>query len=59
PSDREREVERLTAAAVAFQEAAIRRHPNEWVWMHRRWRTRPGMEQEAARMPKSRELSSI
>ena len=41
-TDREAEVIRLTAACAAVQERAIRRHPAEWVWMHQRWKTRPG-----------------
>jgi Kdo2-lipid IVA lauroyltransferase/acyltransferase len=41
PADREAEVVRLTGACAAVQEAAIRRHPTEWVWMHQRWKTRP------------------
>ncbi len=41
PPDREAEVVRLTAACAALQESAIRRHPEEWVWMHRRWKTVP------------------
>jgi KDO2-lipid IV(A) lauroyltransferase len=44
PRDREAEVLRLTAACVAVQEEAIRRHPAEWVWMHQRWSTRPENE---------------
>jgi KDO2-lipid IV(A) lauroyltransferase len=57
-SDREAEVIRLTAAAVALQEAAIRRHPEEWVWMHRRWKTQPPAGGSLARaVPKSREVS--
>jgi len=40
-SDREAAVRELTAAATAAIEATIRRNPPQWVWMHRRWRTRP------------------
>jgi KDO2-lipid IV(A) lauroyltransferase len=39
--DREAEVIRLTAACTAVLEAAIRRNPAEWVWMHQRWKTPP------------------
>jgi KDO2-lipid IV(A) lauroyltransferase len=42
--DREAEVVRLTAACAAVQERAIRLHPEEWVWMHQRWKTRPPAE---------------
>jgi KDO2-lipid IV(A) lauroyltransferase len=48
PPDREAEAIRLTAACTAALEAAIRRHPAEWVWMHRRWRTRPPEETRVA-----------
>ena len=34
-------VEELTAAATAVIEGQIRAHPEQWVWMHRRWRTQP------------------
>jgi KDO2-lipid IV(A) lauroyltransferase len=37
----EERVEALTAAATATIERQIREHPEQWVWMHRRWRTRP------------------
>ena len=49
--DHEAEVIRLTAACTAVQERAIRRHPDEWVWMHQRWKTRPAAEQERAAEP--------
>lgn len=38
----EDKVEEMTAAATAFIERQIRAHPEQWVWMHRRWRTQPG-----------------
>jgi len=37
----EDKVEEMTAAATAAIERQIRAHPEQWVWMHRRWRTRP------------------
>lgn len=37
----EDQVEELTASATAVIEDQIRAHPEQWVWMHRRWRTRP------------------
>ena len=37
----EDKVEEMTATATAFVERQIRAHPEQWVWMHRRWRTRP------------------
>jgi len=40
-ADRDSAVRELTAAATAAIEAHVRRHPPQWVWMHRRWRTRP------------------
>src|SRR5512146_2528880 len=60
PVDEDAEVLRITAAAAAIQEQAIRRHPNEWVWMHRRWKTQPPSDGSlASAMPKSRELSGM
>jgi KDO2-lipid IV(A) lauroyltransferase len=56
PPDREAEVVRLTAACTAHLEAAVRASPEEWVWMHERWRTRPehaGAEPLARPVPKT------
>ncbi len=29
---------------TTFTENTIRQHPDQWVWMHERWKTRPGEE---------------
>jgi KDO2-lipid IV(A) lauroyltransferase len=41
PPDREAEVVRITAECTRVFEEAIRRYPEQWVWMHERWKTRP------------------
>jgi KDO2-lipid IV(A) lauroyltransferase len=35
-----------TARYMKTLEAIIRRHPEQWLWIHRRWRTRPEGEPE-------------
>ena len=37
--DREQDSRALTAAATLAIEREVRARPDEWVWMHRRWRT--------------------
>jgi Kdo2-lipid IVA lauroyltransferase/acyltransferase len=39
--DDERDVVENTARFTAAIEDAIRRHPDQWLWVHRRWKTRP------------------
>lgn len=39
--DREGDVLKLTGALSSEIERAIRRAPEQWVWMHQRWKTRP------------------
>jgi lauroyl/myristoyl acyltransferase len=59
--DREAEALRLTSACSLELEPAIRRSPEEWVWVHQRWKTRLPVEastsQQASTMPKTAELS--
>jgi KDO2-lipid IV(A) lauroyltransferase len=60
PADREAEVLRLTAGCTARLEEAIRQNPAEWVWMHERWKTRPGSDAappQAKPMPETAALS--
>src|SRR5215470_292297 len=40
-SDRAERVRRATARYMAVTEAAVRRQPEAWLWMHNRWRTQP------------------
>lgn len=42
--DRDADVERLTARCTAIVETWVRRRPELWLWMHRRWKTRPADE---------------
>jgi KDO2-lipid IV(A) lauroyltransferase len=42
--DREADARTLTEAITAAIEMEIRARPDEWVWMHRRWKTRPADE---------------
>lgn len=37
--DREAGARAIMAWTMAYQEALVRRHPEQWVWWHRRWRT--------------------
>lgn len=39
--DADRDVLANTAMFTAAIEAAVRQHPEQWLWMHRRWKTRP------------------
>ena len=40
--DRDDDTRRLTQAATTVMERIIRDYPSQWIWMHKRWKTRPG-----------------
>jgi len=42
--DEEADVIYNTQVLTNFIEETIRRHPEQWVWMHERWKTKPGEE---------------
>jgi KDO2-lipid IV(A) lauroyltransferase len=44
--DKERDVVETTAAFTAEIERIVRRFPEQWLWIHRRWKTRPPGEPE-------------
>ena len=44
--DRHRDVYETTAAFTAEMEKFIRSYPDQWLWIHKRWKTRPEGEDE-------------
>jgi KDO2-lipid IV(A) lauroyltransferase len=44
--DRKRDIEETTALCVAATERVIRAYPEQWIWIHRRWKTRPPGEKD-------------
>ena len=44
--DRKRDIEETTALHVAATERVIRKYPEQWIWIHRRWKTRPPGEKD-------------
>lgn len=43
--DAEQDAVTNTAAFTAVIESFVRRYPDQWLWMHRRWKTRPAGEE--------------
>lgn len=39
--DRKTDVELITAEFTAAIERVVRAYPDQWIWIHRRWKTRP------------------
>lgn len=44
--DRHRDVLETTAAMTAAMEKFVRAYPGQWMWIHKRWKTRPPGEKE-------------
>ncbi|HEX8898463.1 MAG TPA: lysophospholipid acyltransferase family protein, partial [Chthoniobacterales bacterium] len=44
--DEEEDVRRLTQQYTRVVEDYVRRYPDQWLWIHRRWKTRPPGEPE-------------
>jgi KDO2-lipid IV(A) lauroyltransferase len=45
-ADTDEEVLRLTRAYTAYLEEAVYRHPEQYFWPHRRWKTKPPAEED-------------
>jgi KDO2-lipid IV(A) lauroyltransferase len=39
--DRHQDVVKTTAAMTAAMEEFVRANPEQWLWIHKRWNTRP------------------
>ncbi len=39
--DRQRDILETTAAFTAEIEQFVRAYPDQWLWIHKRWKTRP------------------
>ena len=46
--DRDADIRRITAVCTAHIERWVRERPELWLWMHRRWKTRPRGEPTAS-----------
>ncbi len=49
--DHERDVEINTARFAAATEAQIRKYPDQWLWIHKRWKARPPGEPDLYTRP--------
>jgi Kdo2-lipid IVA lauroyltransferase/acyltransferase len=44
--NRKQDIENTTALYTAALERMIRRYPDNWIWIHKRWKTRPPGEDD-------------
>ena len=41
PGNKEKTIKEVTQKWSSVMETYIRKYPEQWVWMHRRWKTKP------------------
>ncbi|WP_338010255.1 lysophospholipid acyltransferase family protein [Desulfocurvibacter africanus] len=47
PGDREQQVQAVTEFYNEAVERQVRQHPEQWFWMHKRWKTKPDTETDS------------
>ncbi len=56
-TDRRQAVQNLTQECARVLEGYVRRNPEYWLWLHRRWKTRPSQESPVQAALRSEEAS--
>lgn len=51
--DRKKDIETTTALYTAEIEKVIRSYPDQWMWIHRRWKTRPPDETDGIKLTRA------
>jgi len=56
--DRAEDIKRITSEMTRRVESAVRACPEQWMWLHRRWKTRPAEKGKSQESPKEKEARS-
>ena len=51
-----KDIEQLTSSLTSVVESYVRRFPDQWLWIHKRWNTRPEKDENFYAIPKTRRI---
>jgi KDO2-lipid IV(A) lauroyltransferase len=54
--DQAKDIEQLTSRLTSVVESYVRRFPDQWLWIHKRWNTRPEKDENFYAIPKTRRI---